>query len=346
MASHIKIRICTWNLGNAIPPQDISEWLFGSSQTKPFDVIVVGTQEGKFSHAFSSQSSTTSNSSSLSPTSSLPTANGDEADIQSTPTTPSKLDLCAPSARSKVPPQPELPDKPPTPDEQTAAPKSVFMSRTVKFFRNTVKFGSAKKLLSKWFDKNSARSTIYSTAQQSLKRTSEETAPCTMAPNTATTECKQDTSLPSSSGEPSPEINKQTSDRPIDTSIDNEDSADSNDCNHNMRSKISPRISRNSVIPRLSSSMLQDSPCTSSHASPGAPSIGVPQPPMLKNILGLGKRHELSAMQTNDTPSTYSTPKNLIPSSHSSTRHSMQRSTQLSAKLSTQMSTPSANFPY
>ena len=346
MASHLKIRICTWNLGNALPPEDISEWLFGSSQTQPFDVVVVGTQEGKFSHAFSSQSSTTSNSSSLSPTSSLPTANGDEADVRSTATTPPILDLGVASARSIVPPHPKLADQAPPPNEQTESLHSVFLSRTVKFFRNNVKFGSGKKLLSKWFDRNSARSTIYSTAQQSSKRTSEAIIPCAMATNTATKYFKQHTPLPSSSAEPSTDINLQTSDRPIDTIIEKEDPADSNDCNHNMLSKIPPRIIRNSDLPRLSTSMLQHGACTSPHAPPEASPIGVRQSHRLRGMLGQGKRRELSAIQTYDTPSTYSTPKNLFPSTPSSTRLSMQRSTKPSAHLPIQMSTPSAISSY
>lgn len=43
MATRLKIRLCTWNLGNAAPPSDLSPWLGSPSDT--FDVVVIGAQE-------------------------------------------------------------------------------------------------------------------------------------------------------------------------------------------------------------------------------------------------------------------------------------------------------------
>eukprot|EP00170_Pyropia_yezoensis_P009251 contig_40453_g9286 len=39
--------VCTWNVGNAEPPVDLSAWL-GGSGNREYDIIVVGAQEANF----------------------------------------------------------------------------------------------------------------------------------------------------------------------------------------------------------------------------------------------------------------------------------------------------------
>lgn len=48
MAKRLKLRICTWNIGNAVPPNDLSAWLGTSTDT--YDIIVVGVQEANYAH--------------------------------------------------------------------------------------------------------------------------------------------------------------------------------------------------------------------------------------------------------------------------------------------------------
>lgn len=45
MATRLKLRICTWNLGNAPPPSDMRSWLLGAPSTEPFALIAIGVQE-------------------------------------------------------------------------------------------------------------------------------------------------------------------------------------------------------------------------------------------------------------------------------------------------------------
>lgn len=47
MATRLKLRVCTWNVGNAAPPADLSRWLGISTDT--FDIIVIGVQECVYS---------------------------------------------------------------------------------------------------------------------------------------------------------------------------------------------------------------------------------------------------------------------------------------------------------
>lgn len=46
MASRFKLRVCTWNVGNAQPPADLSSWL--GVTTDHYDIIAVGAQEASF----------------------------------------------------------------------------------------------------------------------------------------------------------------------------------------------------------------------------------------------------------------------------------------------------------
>lgn len=52
----MRLRVCTWNVGNAPPPNDLSEWL--GTDTDSWDIIAVGAQEANFKD--SEQSSTAS----------------------------------------------------------------------------------------------------------------------------------------------------------------------------------------------------------------------------------------------------------------------------------------------
>lgn len=47
MGTRFKIRVCTWNVGNAAPPLDLRAWL--GTDTEKYDIIVVGAQEAYFS---------------------------------------------------------------------------------------------------------------------------------------------------------------------------------------------------------------------------------------------------------------------------------------------------------
>lgn len=44
--TRFKLRVCTWNVGNAQPPVDLHEWL--GTDTDEFDIIAVGAQEANF----------------------------------------------------------------------------------------------------------------------------------------------------------------------------------------------------------------------------------------------------------------------------------------------------------
>lgn len=44
--TQFKLRICTWNVGNAPPPADLTSWL--GTDTENFDIIVIGAQEANF----------------------------------------------------------------------------------------------------------------------------------------------------------------------------------------------------------------------------------------------------------------------------------------------------------
>lgn len=46
--SKLSMLVCTWNVGNAEPPVDLSAWL-GGSGNREYDIIVVGAQEANFS---------------------------------------------------------------------------------------------------------------------------------------------------------------------------------------------------------------------------------------------------------------------------------------------------------
>lgn len=46
MGTRLKLRVCTWNVGNAQPPSDLKEWL-GIGEDD-YDLIVVGAQEANF----------------------------------------------------------------------------------------------------------------------------------------------------------------------------------------------------------------------------------------------------------------------------------------------------------
>lgn len=48
MSTRFKLRVCTWNVGNAAPPADLTTWL-GLDQGPSFDIIVVGAQEANYS---------------------------------------------------------------------------------------------------------------------------------------------------------------------------------------------------------------------------------------------------------------------------------------------------------
>lgn len=46
MGTRFKLRVCTWNVGNAQPPADLHAWL--GTDTDEFDIIAVGAQEANF----------------------------------------------------------------------------------------------------------------------------------------------------------------------------------------------------------------------------------------------------------------------------------------------------------
>lgn len=46
MATRLKVRVCTWNVGNAPPPANLSAWLGTDSEV--YDLIVVGVQESSY----------------------------------------------------------------------------------------------------------------------------------------------------------------------------------------------------------------------------------------------------------------------------------------------------------
>lgn len=46
MGTRFKLRVCTWNVGNAAPPLDLRAWL--GTDTEKYDIIVVGAQEAYF----------------------------------------------------------------------------------------------------------------------------------------------------------------------------------------------------------------------------------------------------------------------------------------------------------
>lgn len=77
----LRIRVCTWNFGNASPPDNIGEWLFGKSEVGKHDIIVIGAQEGKYSHhGLRDSSSSSSSSSSASSSSSSSSSQAEEID--------------------------------------------------------------------------------------------------------------------------------------------------------------------------------------------------------------------------------------------------------------------------
>lgn len=45
MGTRLKLRVCTWNVGNAQPPSDLKRWL---GADEDFDIIAVGAQEANF----------------------------------------------------------------------------------------------------------------------------------------------------------------------------------------------------------------------------------------------------------------------------------------------------------
>jgi hypothetical protein len=52
MATNIKLRVCTWNVGNAPPPNDLRLWL--GTEISTYDIIAVGAQEANFKDAIQS----------------------------------------------------------------------------------------------------------------------------------------------------------------------------------------------------------------------------------------------------------------------------------------------------
>lgn len=88
MATRLNVRVCTWNVGNAPPPADLTAWLGTASDD--YDLIVVGVQESNYphDHAFSPVTSlATSVNDALTPsTVSAPSP----SQLQSPPGTPSQ----------------------------------------------------------------------------------------------------------------------------------------------------------------------------------------------------------------------------------------------------------------
>eukprot|EP00178_Gracilaria_changii_P011947 TRINITY_DN336_c0_g1_i1.p1 TRINITY_DN336_c0_g1~~TRINITY_DN336_c0_g1_i1.p1 ORF type:complete len:765 (+),score=107.44 TRINITY_DN336_c0_g1_i1:2788-5082(+) len=50
MSKVLKLRVCSWNVGNAQPPADLKKWLGVEDDGGEYDIIVVGAQEANLKH--------------------------------------------------------------------------------------------------------------------------------------------------------------------------------------------------------------------------------------------------------------------------------------------------------